>query len=122
RRRPLAVRDRRHERDADVPLAARAEIGARRDDDTAAEQPLRALLRALARRYLCPEVHGRLAAGDAPAEGIQRTEHDLALVAVDVAHARDVLLVPPRDDRRALHELPRCRPDGGTIGPPGVHP
>jgi hypothetical protein len=62
------------------------------------------------RGHLDPEVHARVARRDAVAAMLQRAGQELALAPIRLARARDVLLVLPGDDRRALHELLRRRP------------
>src|SRR5258706_15142683 len=81
RRRPLAFLERRDERDADVPLAGIAEVRAGCDDHTVAEQPFGTRLRGRVPGNLDPEVHRRLAGGDAPALSVEYAEENVALAA-----------------------------------------
>ena len=108
RRRALALLERRHEREADVALAARPEDLAGGDDDAALEQRVGV-------GPDDPEVHRRLARDDLPAARLDRRDQHVALRAVARARLLDVALVVPGDDRGALHELLRRRSDGRPV-------
>src|SRR5581483_11883112 len=95
---PLALLERRHEREADEALAVDPEERARSDDDPVLEEPRRARLCGLRRRHLDPEEHRRLARRDAPAAAAESPEQQLALPSECAPAALDVGLVAPGDD------------------------
>src|SRR5450830_29390 len=110
----LALLQRRHERQAYVPFAVLAQIGAGRNHDATLEQTPRESLRRLAFWHRDPEEEGRLASGDAQPGPIERLEHDRSLTAVALTVALDVGLVAPGLDRRELDELLRGRAQRGA--------
>ena len=75
------------------------------------EQPGRERLGPLTLRYLEPEEHRRLAAGDTDALAQECRDQGVSLSPIDGPRTLDVLLVVPRHDRRTLHELLRCGAD-----------
>src|SRR5262249_59016478 len=100
------------EREPHVPLAADAEMRAGSHDDAPLEQPRRERLRRLALWDGDPEVHRRRAAGDLQALAREQLEEELTLAPIALAVPLDVCFVLPGDDRRALDEQLRRRPDG----------
>src|SRR5206468_6870037 len=75
-----------HESDSEVALPGRPEEGAGRDDDARLEQLRRERLRVVVVvRHLEPEVHGRLAAGDANAQLAKDAQEDVSLAPVEIA-------------------------------------
>src|SRR5207245_10666667 len=62
-------------------------------------------------RHLEPEVHRRLAAGEADPLLAEHRKEELALAPVELAGRRDVLLIRPRHDCGTLYEHLRRRAD-----------
>src|SRR5919108_4065823 len=113
---PTARLERRDERDADVALAAGAEVRAGGDDDVElVEQAQRVGLRVAVVRNPQPQEEARVAARGLEARGGQRGENRLALGGVARPRLDDVRLVAPRGDRRPLHERRRRGADVGAV-------
>src|SRR3954447_3807711 len=117
-RRAAALVERRDERGADVPLAARPEEGPGGDDDPElVEEPQgeRLGVVGVGGPDSQPEEEARVAAAALEADALERGQDDVALGRVPRAGLDDVLLVGPRDRRRPLHERRRRGPDVGAI-------
>src|SRR3954454_21244343 len=110
-RRAAALVERRDERGADVALAARPEERSRRDDDPElVEQAQGERLRVaepVRPTHAQPQEEARIAAAALEADTLEGGEDDVALGRVPLAGLDDVVLLAPRDRRRALHERRR---------------
>src|SRR3954471_22437922 len=102
---PAALVDRRHQGGPDVALAAGAEERAGGDDDAElAEEAQRERLGVPVAGHPQPEEEARIATGRLEPGRSQRGQDDVALAPVARPRLDDVVLVAPRDHRRALHE------------------